>query len=169
LLGSLALLTCGRRGHDVAIGSGSVPDAAPALPAGASYLYGQTVTLPDVPSLTGYTFSGWSTTDAEIQDGAFLMPAQAVQLTGSWVPRTDTPFTIKYFQQDLDGDDYSLADTVEGIGTTDAAIPDAHKDYTGFTETADSVSAESSTPTPAPSRTLRRRSRKVRLTCTARR
>jgi hypothetical protein len=102
------------------------------------------VTLPDAPSLTGYTFSGWSTTDAEIQDG----------VTGSWNGRTDISYLIKYFQQDLDGDDYSLADTVQGTGTTDAVIPDAHKDYAGFTETADSANAESSTTIAADGSTV---------------
>ena len=57
--------------------TGDVPAGAPAVPATVSYNYGATVPAASVPSLTGYTFSGWS---GEVS----TMPAHDVNVTGSW-------------------------------------------------------------------------------------
>ena len=43
------------------------------------------MTLAQVPAaVTGYAFTGWTTADATIQNGAFTMPAKGVTLTGTW-------------------------------------------------------------------------------------
>jgi uncharacterized repeat protein (TIGR02543 family) len=39
-------------------------------------------------TLTGYTFSGWSTSDATVANGSFTMPADPVAFTGSWTANT---------------------------------------------------------------------------------
>ncbi len=112
----------------------------PSLPAVESYRYGQTVVLADNPALAGYDFGGWSASGITIANGSFTMPDGPVTLVGSWTPRTDTPYTVEYYQQNTDNDDYTLADTFTGKGTTGGGI--LHKEFVGFTETPDSVTAE---------------------------
>lgn len=63
-----------------------IPDGAMAqLPASATYKYGETVPAGSVPSIDGYTFSGWT---GEVAS----MPAEDVVVSGSWtkviVPET---------------------------------------------------------------------------------
>lgn len=58
--------------------TGTTPSGAPAVPAAAYYTAGTTVTVAAAPTLEGYEFSGWSKT------GTFTMPAEAVEITGSW-------------------------------------------------------------------------------------
>ena len=44
-----------------------------------------------------WTFSGWTTEDAEIAEGAFIMPGKGVTLTGTWSFEPDThSITINY-------------------------------------------------------------------------
>ena len=64
--------------------TGFVPAGAPEVPAGADYPADVTVTVAADPELRGYVFSGWTTSDATVTDGAFNMPAKPVELVGSW-------------------------------------------------------------------------------------
>ena len=57
--------------------TGTVPTGAPAVPAQATYYYGDAVPAAAVPTLTGYTFSGWV---GEVS----TMPDNDVTVTGSW-------------------------------------------------------------------------------------
>lgn len=50
--------------------------------------FGTEVTVRENPTKTGYSFSGWSTTDATVTDGKFTMPDKDVTLTGSWTQTT---------------------------------------------------------------------------------
>ena len=63
---------------------GEAPEAAPALPAAAEYEAGAEVTVAAAPEAEGYTFSGWATADAGMEDGKFTMPEKDVVLKGSW-------------------------------------------------------------------------------------
>lgn len=64
---------------------GSVPPGAPALPeGGVNYNIGDVLEVAPVPSLDGYGFQGWTTTDASIVDGKFVMPDNDVVITGQW-------------------------------------------------------------------------------------
>ena len=65
--------------------TGTVPAGAPAVPAAATYAEGDTVNVAAAPSMTGYTFSGWSRT------GSFTMPDENVTITGSWTANEPTP------------------------------------------------------------------------------
>lgn len=68
--------------------TGTVPSGAPAVPAAAYYTAGTTVTVAAAPTFDGYTFSGWS------EAGTFTMPAEDVEITGSW---TEAPkYTVQY-------------------------------------------------------------------------
>ena len=78
--------------------AGTVPTGAPALPGEASYKAGEPVKVAPAPTLNGYTFSGWSTTDATVgSDGSFTMPSKEVKLTGSWTLRSDLSYTVHYY------------------------------------------------------------------------
>lgn len=123
--------------------SGETDVEPPELPTAASYRYGQTVAVDaGSPTLPGYEFGGWETSDVEVSEGQFIMPGSPVTITGNWTPRTDTPFTVEYYQQNFADDDYTLAYTFNGEGTTGANVP--HKEFEGYTEVPDSVTAEGS-------------------------
>lgn len=78
--------------------TGTVPTGAPELPKKASYKAGDPVEVAAAPTLNGYTFSGWSTTDATVgSDGSFTMPSNKVTLTGSWTLRSDLSYTVHYY------------------------------------------------------------------------
>ena len=124
--------------------TGAATDVTPpALPAAATYRYGQSVALASAPALPGYDFSGWSLSpDLTISNGCFVMPDGPVAVTGSWTPRSDTPYTVEYYQQHTDDDDYDLADTEHCTGTTGAAATVPDKTYPGFSETGESIAAQ---------------------------
>ena len=77
--------------------SDPVPDGAPAVPASATVDYGASQSVAAAPTLTGYTFSGWSgktktNGDTVAVDGnnAFTMPDDDVEFTGAWTANTYT-------------------------------------------------------------------------------
>lgn len=76
--------------------TGTVPSDATTLPKEASYKYGETVTVAAAATAAGYTFSGWSTTDATIASGEFIMPANNVNITGSWSIDDDQTVPVTY-------------------------------------------------------------------------
>ena len=92
------------------------------------YTCGTEVTVKNIPTRTGYTFKGWTISDGAISNGKFEMPAQNVELTGSWTANNDVSYTVHYYKQ----------------GTTDKVAED--KTVTGktfnteVTETAETVS-----------------------------
>ena len=63
---------------------GEVPAEAPELPAGEKYTAGKEVDVKAVPSVDGYTFTGWYTSDATVEDGKFTMPEKDVVLKGKF-------------------------------------------------------------------------------------
>ena len=74
--------------------SGTAPANAPELPAKQTgLLNGEEVTVAPAPTMAGYTFSGWSTNDADIVNGKFLMPEKDVTITGSWTENAPPPPT----------------------------------------------------------------------------
>ena len=64
--------------------TGTVPSAAPSVPDTQTAAGGSSVTVAAAPSLSGYTFSGWTTADAAVSGGSFTMPDSDVQLVGHW-------------------------------------------------------------------------------------
>ncbi len=63
---------------------GEVPANATELPAKESYTAGTAVDVKADSAADGYTFSGWTTDDADVADGGFTMPAKDVVLKGSF-------------------------------------------------------------------------------------
>ena len=118
------------------------------------YFAGDTFTLPADPTREGYSFEGWSVKvlpaendadhlDADGADDAadetllkagdtYTITAGGVIFTAQWEARTDTPYTVEHYLENLDGS-YAL-DTTEPLkGTTDTTVTAAAKSYDNFT------------------------------------
>ena len=67
--------------------TGTVPDGAP-VPEVGSYSGGTTVGVEANPTIAGYTFSGWSTSDVTVSNNSFTMPSKNVTFTGSFTAKT---------------------------------------------------------------------------------
>ena len=118
------------------------------------YFAGDTITMPADPTREGYSFEGWSVkvlpaendADCYDADGAddaadetllkagdtYTITAGGVIFTAQWEARTDTPYTVEHYLENLDGS-YAL-DTTEPLkGTTDTTVTAAAKSYDNFT------------------------------------
>ena len=118
------------------------------------YFTGDTFTMPADPTREGYIFEGWSVKvlpaendadhlDADGADDAadetllkagdtYTITAGGVIFTAQWEARTDTPYTVEHYLENLDGS-YAL-DTTEPLkGTTDTTVTAAAKSYDNFT------------------------------------
>ena len=111
--------------------------AGATLPAGLTDVaYNTSVTVAAPVSVAGYIFSGWriqSPEDTAIYDGKFHMPDEDVVLVGSFTARTNTPYRIEYYWQNVDGVGYTLHEGQNLTGTTDTTVTIPEKTYTGFT------------------------------------
>ena len=59
-----------------------------------AYLPGKILSVKPTPSWNGYSFNGWSYPNTiQVKEGKFSMPAQDVEITGSW---TENQITIHY-------------------------------------------------------------------------
>lgn len=121
--------------------TGTVPTGAPALPGEVSYKAGDTVKVADAPTLAGYEFSGWTTSDANITTGSFTMPSNKVTLTGSWALRSDLSYTVHYYWNGTN-DKVAEDKTVEGK-TFNETVTETPVPVNGYTP----VSADSKTIT----------------------
>ena len=116
-----------------------------AIPAGATDLapyqmtdvaYGTVLNIGADATAPGYVFSGWvieSPMEAVIKDGKITMPASDVVLVGSFTARTNTPYRIEYYWQNVEGDGYTLHEWQNLTGTTDSTVTIPEKTYPGFT------------------------------------
>ena len=108
--------------------TGTTPSGASELPREAEYKYGENVTVAEAATAPGYTFSGWSKEN-------FTMPAEAVEITGSFTTNTDTAYKVEHYKQNLDGTYPTEASETENKtdGTTDTEVTATAKSYEGFT------------------------------------
>ena len=126
--------------------TGTVPSNAPAVPSMNSYAQGATVGVANDPLVEGYSFSGWTTSDATVSNGSFVMPNSAVTLTGSFTEKAKknvrytitgtspdgyvVPLTKNYYQDAIvDVDSLSVGDVFNGYrflgwGSSDVTISD---------------------------------------------
>jgi len=76
--------------------TGTVPANAPSVPLQTSYVAESTVAVSAPINLEGYTFSGWTTSDATITNGSFTMPSNNVILEGSFseIPKYNVRYEI---------------------------------------------------------------------------
>lgn len=67
--------------------TGDLPRSVPSVPSTTSYIAGTKVLVaPDV-KIEGYNFSGWTSSDVTISNGAFYMPEKNIVLKGSFTKK----------------------------------------------------------------------------------
>lgn len=72
--------------------TGDVPDNAPDIHT-KQYVHGQTIGVESVPSIHGYTFSGWTSEDVQVNNGTFIMPNKNITFTGKFTKIPDYKVT----------------------------------------------------------------------------
>ena len=92
--------------------------------------YGATVTAPENPALTGYTFSEWS---AEIPA---IFGTENLTFTASYTASNATAYKVEHWQQNIADDGYTRIATDNLTGTTATQTAAAARTYTGFTSKA---------------------------------
>ena len=103
-----------------------------AYEAAVSYRYGEQVSIKPEPVKEGYTFSGWSRTEA------FEMPAEDVEITGTFTADGDTKYKVEHYLEGLDGK-YTVGLTEDELfGETDTLATANPTTFTGFTYDKDS-------------------------------
>ena len=77
--------------------TGDVPANAPDAPGTESYQKDAAVAVSATPSLAGYTFNGWTTSDVTVTNDGFTMPNSNVAFVGIWVQNTpSTEYNVTY-------------------------------------------------------------------------
>lgn len=128
---------------------GTVPSGADPLPDETTKLHGATVTVAGDASAPGYTFSGWESDTVDVSGGSFVMPQSDVVIYGHFVARTDTPWRVEHYKQNLDGTYNNIPDDVDdNIGTTGYRVSATHRQYEGFTPAENNVLVGVITPEP---------------------
>ena len=113
-------------------------DIEGAIPSQESLRYGATgyVQVSVKPSLKGYTFAGWKKDDTVYTESSplsFTMGDEDIEIYAVWEPAPDTEYKVHHLKQNVDDDDYTLADTITETGSTGNMTNASDKTYTGFT------------------------------------
>lgn len=103
--------------------TGTVPDGAP-VPEVGSYSGGTTVGVEANPTIAGYTFSGWSTSDVTVSNNSFTMPSKNVTFTGSFTAKTK--YTVSYSISGTLPEGF-VAPTTKSYGAGDDVVLDTLK------------------------------------------
>ena len=89
---------------------------------------------------TGYTFTNWNTKPDgsgdkydEAQSIDNLATSGTVQLYAQWTEALDTKYTVNHLKENIDNDNYTLFETDELTGTTNADVTAIKNSYVGFT------------------------------------
>ncbi len=103
--------------------TGTVPDGAP-VPEVGSYSGGTTVGVEANPTIAGYTFSGWSTSDVTVSNNSFTMPRKNVTFTGSFTAKTK--YNVSYSISGTLPEGF-VAPTTKSYGAGDDVVLDTLK------------------------------------------
>ena len=101
-------------------------------PATVTAKYGASIALP-VPERSGYGFMGWFNGDTVFADA--LMGAEDLTLTARWEAGKIT-YTVNHYQQNVDGNGYTLVKTENGTADMDSRVTPAVNTCEGFTAPA---------------------------------
>lgn len=88
--------------------------------------YGASIAAPNVTK-AGYTLTGWSPAVDSI------MPAVGTTYTAQWTADTGTAYKVKHYQQNVADNNYTLYETQDLKGATDANVTPDVNNYAGFT------------------------------------
>ncbi len=113
-------------------------DIEGAIPSQESLRYGAIgyVQVSLKPSLKGYTFAGWMKDDTVYTESSplnFTMGDEDIEIYAVWEPASDTEYKVHHLKQNIDNDDYTLADTITESGRTGNMTNASDKTYNGFT------------------------------------
>lgn len=76
------------------------------------------------PTRAGYTFDTWYKEEGCNTAWNFAIDTITADTTiyANWIPNTDTAYTIEYYKQNADDDNYTLASSESKVGTTDTLV-----------------------------------------------
>ena len=94
--------------------------------------YGAAITLP-TPTKAGYGFEGWYNGSKVFHDAT--MGAKNLTLTAQWAAGKIT-YTVNHYQQNVDGNGYTVFNTISGTADMDSKITPDVNTYEGFTSPA---------------------------------
>lgn len=116
---------------------------------GASYVKpvfiaaGKATTEPEAPTRPGYTFKHWSATEngSEYEFGSRI--SEDTTLHAVWEANLDTQYTVIYWWENANDDNYSYHENSTATGITGSKIDldEIKKDYDGFTRNAEKTNA----------------------------
>ena len=89
-------------------------------------VYGTPIVHPNEPTRQGYVFDGWNTAVPS------TMPDNDLTIRAKWEPSTNTPYTVKHYQQNITDDGYTEYESQTLYGTTDQLTNASARTYTGF-------------------------------------
>ena len=91
---------------------------------------GETLTLSQVPTRSGYTFDGWYIGEEKVES-----VSASATVTAHWTASNNTKYTVIHWLENADDDGYTLVkdDTQTKNGTTGAQTNAQAKKYEGFT------------------------------------
>ena len=91
-----------------------------------TYYYGQTVE-PPIFTRQGFYFGDWV---GELPE---TMPAHDFTVTARWGCSSDTPYRVEYYQQNANGNGYTVVEILNLKGTTYDFVDAPEREYEGFT------------------------------------
>ena len=92
--------------------------------------YGTALVAPTA-TRTGYTFASWNPAVPA------TMPDEDQTFVAQWTANTNTAYVVNHYKQNVDNNNYTLAETDNLTGTTEAQVTPDTKDYgAGFTAPA---------------------------------
>lgn len=96
--------------------------------------YNASITKPSDPTRAGYVFQGWYKDEQLTESYVFpeVMGNEDTTIYAKWTEATDTPYQVRYYLQNIESDEYTLAKTIEGKGTTNSVVTPAPEVYEGF-------------------------------------
>lgn len=97
--------------------------------------YNTKLTAPADPTKAGYVFKGWFKDEEKTIPYTFpeVMGAFDTNIYAAWEPATDTKYTVRYYWQNLESDEYTLHDFAVSSGTTNETVTPNPEQYEGFT------------------------------------
>lgn len=92
------------------------------------------VDRPADPVRMGYDFAGWYKDEAltEVYEFPEKMPAEDTNIYAKWTPKTDTPYRIEHYTEQLRSGKYELMEAEDLTGTTGETVTPEVKEYTGY-------------------------------------
>lgn len=92
------------------------------------------VDRPADPVRMGYDFAGWYSDEALTESYEFpeKMPAKDTNIYAKWTPKTDTPYRVEHYTEQLRSGKYELMEAEDLTGTTGETVTPEVKEYTGY-------------------------------------